>query len=146
MLTWSDNADNEIGFEIERSTDRQRRAVHARSTTVAGERLGLRRRGGRARSTEYCYRVRAYNGAGASDYSNVACATTPAEPNSALDFARRPRDLRRRRPSWRWPQFTLECWFRRDGTGTTTSTGTGGVSAIPLVTKGCARATAAPWT
>ncbi|MGH9869646.1 MAG: LamG-like jellyroll fold domain-containing protein [Candidatus Polarisedimenticolia bacterium] len=34
--------------------------------------------------------------------------------------------------------FTLEAWVRRDGAswGTTTSTGTGGVTAVPLVTKG----------
>ncbi len=33
-------------------------------------------------------------------------------------------------------QFTLECWFRREGTGTTTTTGTGGVTAIPIISKG----------
>src|SRR5207247_10442341 len=32
--------------------------------------------------------------------------------------------------------FTLELWFRRDGAGVATSTGTGGVSAVPLVSKG----------
>ncbi len=32
--------------------------------------------------------------------------------------------------------FTVETWFRRDGTGTSASTGTGGVTAIPLVTRG----------
>ena len=32
--------------------------------------------------------------------------------------------------------FTVECWFRRTGAGVTTSTGTGGVTATPLVTKG----------
>ena len=33
--------------------------------------------------------------------------------------------------------FTLECWFKRSGTGVTTSTGTNGLtSVIPLVTKG----------
>ncbi len=33
--------------------------------------------------------------------------------------------------------FTVETWFRRDGTGTTTSTGFGGLtSVIPLVAKG----------
>ena len=32
--------------------------------------------------------------------------------------------------------FTLELWFRRDGAGVTTSTGTGGVTAVPLVSKG----------
>ncbi len=34
-------------------------------------------------------------------------------------------------------QFTIETWFRRDGTGSTTTSGSGGVTnAIPLVTKG----------
>lgn len=33
--------------------------------------------------------------------------------------------------------FTLECWFRRNGMGNTTTTGTGGVAAIvPLISKG----------
>ena len=32
--------------------------------------------------------------------------------------------------------FTVETWFKRTATGVTASTGTGGVSAIPLVTKG----------
>ncbi|HEX6790179.1 MAG TPA: LamG-like jellyroll fold domain-containing protein [Candidatus Krumholzibacteria bacterium] len=32
--------------------------------------------------------------------------------------------------------FTLELWFYRSGTGATVSTGTGGVTAIPLITKG----------
>src|SRR5207237_10264958 len=31
--------------------------------------------------------------------------------------------------------FTIETWFRRDGTGVSTSTGTGGVGGIPLITK-----------
>jgi hypothetical protein len=34
------------------------------------------------------------------------------------------------------PQFTIECWFKREGTGTTAGSGSGGVTAIPLVTKG----------
>ena len=32
--------------------------------------------------------------------------------------------------------FTIETWFRRDGAGATADTGTSGVIAIPLVTKG----------
>ncbi|MEI6083673.1 MAG: LamG-like jellyroll fold domain-containing protein [Verrucomicrobiota bacterium] len=32
--------------------------------------------------------------------------------------------------------FTIECWFKRTGTGATTSTGGGGTIAVPLVTKG----------
>lgn len=32
--------------------------------------------------------------------------------------------------------LTLECWLYRTGAGVTTSTGTGGVTAVPLITKG----------
>jgi VCBS repeat-containing protein len=35
-------------------------------------------------------------------------------------------------------RFTLETWFRRDGAGVATSSGAGGVVAIPLITKGMA--------
>lgn len=35
-------------------------------------------------------------------------------------------------------QFTLETWFRRDGTGTAVTTGGGGIVALPLITKGAA--------
>ena len=34
--------------------------------------------------------------------------------------------------------FTLEAWIRRDGAGVATFTGTGGVTAVPLITKGMA--------
>jgi len=38
-------------------------------------------------------------------------------------------------------QFTLETWFRRDGTGTITTTGTNGITnAVPLLAKGCQQA------
>jgi fibronectin type 3 domain-containing protein len=37
-------------------------------------------------------------------------------------------------------QFTLETWFKRTGAGVGTSTGTGGVTAVPLITKGRAEA------
>lgn len=33
-------------------------------------------------------------------------------------------------------QFTIETWVRRDGPGTPTNTGTGGITAVPLVTHG----------
>lgn len=39
--------------------------------------------------------------------------------------------------------FTVECWFRRDGAGTAVSSGTGGLpNAVPLVTKGAPEAEA----
>jgi hypothetical protein len=34
--------------------------------------------------------------------------------------------------------FTVECWFKREGTGKVSYTGTGGIYAVPLVTKGMA--------
>ena len=36
--------------------------------------------------------------------------------------------------------FTLEGWIRRDGAGVATSSGSGGVTAVPLITKGMAEA------
>ena len=39
-------------------------------------------------------------------------------------------------PALGTPTFTLETWFKRTGAGVSTSTGTGGVTAIPLVAKG----------
>jgi hypothetical protein len=39
------------------------------------------------------------------------------------------------------PRFTILCWFKRSGAGTTFNTGTGGIAAVePLVTKGMAEA------
>ena len=32
--------------------------------------------------------------------------------------------------------FTIEAWFRRTGTGQSTGTGTGGLTAVPIVAKG----------
>jgi hypothetical protein len=71
-LAWTDNANNEDGFHIERSTDNvtfaQVASVGANTTTYANTAL--------KRSTTYYYRVRAYNGGGNSAYSNIASATT----------------------------------------------------------------------
>src|SRR5262245_6395487 len=36
--------------------------------------------------------------------------------------------------------FTVELWFMKTGLGVTTSTGNGGVTAVPLLTKGRAEA------
>jgi Galactose oxidase-like, Early set domain/Fibronectin type III domain/Kelch motif len=71
-LSWSDNSSNETGFKVERAKNgkafKQIAAVGANITTYAD--TGLRA------STTYRYRVRAYNGAGNSNYSNIASATT----------------------------------------------------------------------
>ena len=77
-LAWADNADNEDGFKIERCTGTgctdfvQITSVNSNVTTHSDT--------GLTAGTTYCYRVRAFNAGGDSDYSNGACATTPAAP------------------------------------------------------------------
>jgi uncharacterized protein len=79
-LRWRDNSSNESGFRIERRIGTgawsQIASVGANATTFAS--TGLRS------STNYEYRVRAYNGSGTSDYSNTVAARTaaPAAPAS----------------------------------------------------------------
>ena len=75
-LAWTDGSANELGFKIERCTGAgcsnfaQVATVNANVTTYSNT--------GLAPSTSYSYRVRAYNGAGDSGYTNVASATTLA--------------------------------------------------------------------
>jgi len=73
-LSWRDNSNDEDGFEIERQLqgrDWQRITTVDRNITNYTD-TGL------SPNTAYCYRVRAYNAAGSSDYSNTSCATTPS--------------------------------------------------------------------
>jgi hypothetical protein len=82
-LNWADNASNESGFRIERSTDgtnfTEIGTVGPNVTTYASTSLNA--------ATQYWYRVRAYNGTGQSDYAGPASATTlpapPSQPPSA---------------------------------------------------------------
>jgi hypothetical protein len=73
-LSWIDNATNEDGFRIERcsgsgcTTFSQIAALGANITSYQNS--------GLSSNTSYSYRVRAYNTAGNSTYSNVASATT----------------------------------------------------------------------
>jgi pectate lyase len=71
-LAWTDNASNEDGFRVERSTDgtnfSEIATTGANSTSYAST--------GLVASTTYHYRVRAYNAGGNSGYSNPANATT----------------------------------------------------------------------
>ncbi|TDX01906.1 fibronectin type III domain-containing protein [Dinghuibacter silviterrae] len=75
VLTWSDSAYNETGYEIWRATSTSgpwtqllpnapAKATTATDTTTAG-------------FTTYYYKVRALNGHGWSNYTNVASVTTP---------------------------------------------------------------------
>jgi Fibronectin type III domain len=74
-LSWTDNANNESGFRIERcqgfgcSNFAQIAEVGAGVTSYSNTGLN--------RITFYSYRVRAFNSAGNSGYSNTANASTP---------------------------------------------------------------------
>jgi len=74
MLTWTDAASTESGFRVERSPDgstfTQIASTSANVATFTDT--------GLAAGTSYYYRVRAYNGAGNSVYSNIASGTTAA--------------------------------------------------------------------
>lgn len=77
-LAWSDNSDNEDGFAIERSTEgiswaeigRVERDITSYSDALLNA------------ETTYSYRVRAFNSAGYSAYSNSTSATTDPAPTS----------------------------------------------------------------
>lgn len=77
-LSWTDNANNETGFRIERATGG---GAFAEIATTAANATTFTNTG-LAAGTTYSYRVRATNGGGDSGYSNVASATTA----SAADF------------------------------------------------------------
>jgi hypothetical protein len=81
-LTWTDNANNESGFEIERSPDGSTWALRATvgANTTSYSDTGL------TPNTIYYYRVRAYNANGYSAYSNTASATTlPTAPKMHVE-------------------------------------------------------------
>jgi carboxypeptidase T len=74
-LTWTDSDNTEQGFEIERCIGAGC-SDFAQIATV-GENVTSYSNTGLTASTSYSYRVRAYNSAGDSNYSNVSTAVTP---------------------------------------------------------------------
>ena len=73
-MSWADNATNESGYNVERSSDgasfSQRAQLAAGATSYVDT--------GLASSATYYYRVSAFNSAGSSAYSNVASGVTQA--------------------------------------------------------------------
>ena len=134
-LAWMDNSDDESNFQVERS-DAGSGGPFALVATVGAD-VQAYTDNGLTADSEYCYRVRATNAAGESGYTMVECATTPVDGNIALDFGGSA-DYVTFGPTSNLglSEFTLECWMRRDGTGSTASTGSGGFNGVPLITKG----------
>jgi len=78
-INWEDNSGDETGFKIERKTGA---GSYAQVATVGVDTTSYSNTALTA-NTNYYYRVRAYNAAGDSDYSNEASATTLPPPPSA---------------------------------------------------------------
>jgi len=74
-LTWEDRSDNEDGFKIER---KKSGGIYSQIATV-GRSVTSYTDSGLADDTRYYYRIRAYNGAGNSAYSNEASTTSDKE-------------------------------------------------------------------
>jgi predicted phage tail protein len=75
-LAWTDNANNEDGFKIERCQGAG--CTNFAEIAQVGASVTTFNNTGLSASTSYSYRVRAFNSAGNSDYSNTASATTQA--------------------------------------------------------------------
>ncbi len=74
-LSWTDNSTNEDGFRIERC--RGSTCTNFAQIASVGPNVTAYTNTGLNANTTYRYRVRAYNAAGTSAYSNIARATTP---------------------------------------------------------------------
>ena len=72
-LSWADNSNNEDGFRLERKTGSA--GVYAQIAQLPAGQTSFSNTGLQA-ATTYFYRVRAFNAAGNSGYSNEASATT----------------------------------------------------------------------
>ena len=78
-VRWNDNSGDESGFKVERSGN----GVDFTAIATLGAGTTSFADNGVVARSSYYYRVRAYNGAGNSGYSNTASVTTPAVPASA---------------------------------------------------------------
>jgi len=83
-LAWQDNSSNESGFEVYRSSTGPNGPFVLIATTGSRATSYGDAGGGLRGSTQYCYEVRAFRTTGRkntySEYSSVACATTPRSP------------------------------------------------------------------
>jgi VCBS repeat-containing protein len=70
----------------------------------------------------------------------IGVADPALTPKFAVDFGANAFVALGQAPGLGAARFTLEAWIKREGAGVATSTGSGGVTAIPIVTKGMAQA------
>jgi fibronectin type 3 domain-containing protein len=82
-LSWTDNSNNEDGFQIEQSTD----GVNFTAIATASANATTFSVVGLQPSTSYSFRVRAFNGVGTSGYTSVAKAQTTNGIDAGLDLS-----------------------------------------------------------
>jgi PKD repeat protein len=75
-LAWTDNADNELAFELERSLD----GTTFAQTNIFGPNVTTYQVTGLTAATPYYWRIRATNAVGNSPYSSIYAVTTSAVP------------------------------------------------------------------
>lgn len=78
-LSWTDNSTNETGFKIEKSIDG---APFLEIGQTLADQKEFIDNGPFLSGVEYAYRVRAFNQAGNSGYSNTASVVWPSIPNA----------------------------------------------------------------
>jgi hypothetical protein len=81
-LSWQDNSSNEQNFRIERAPGLNATSGFTEIATV-GANIVTYVDAGLPNNTSYSYRLRAWNSAGFSGYSNTASGTTPPPLNTA---------------------------------------------------------------
>lgn len=88
-LSWTDNSSDESGFQVERSTNSSSGPWSQIATSTPN--MTTYEDSNVDSDQTYCYRVRAYNGAGNSTYTNTSCVVTyssvPGTPHSLVATA-----------------------------------------------------------
>ena len=117
-LAWNDNASDEDGFLVER---RAAAAGGFAQVAVVGPNVVGYLDSGLPASTEYCYRVRAFNSIGTSAYTNEVCGTTTGGGGGGQPPGSSPLSVTLNQSS-----------FSRTDTLVTTVVAVGGVIATPV--------------
>ncbi len=143
-LSWVDNSSNEDGFKVERAPGG---TTNFTEIATVGVNVTSYQNTGLTASTSYSYRVRAYNSAGNSGYSNTATATTPSgviPPVAPTNLTATPASSTQINLSWT-DNSTNETGFRIDrapgGTTTFTEIATVGVNVTSYQNTGLTAST-----
>ncbi len=109
-LTWTDDLGDADGFKIERSVD----SSYAQIATVGAD-VRSYTDPGLTGGTIYCYRMKAFNNVGDSDYSDEACATaldggTPTVPGAA-SLISPSGTISTTTPTYTWNAVTGATWY-----------------------------------